>query len=57
MNRKLFGCVRDTFGMKKPVKGLKIEAWDDNQPDEDDYIGRAYTNRKGEYKSKYFVLR
>lgn len=50
MRRKIFGQVTDINNAGKPIKGLKIEAWDDDWPDGDDYMGSAITNADGRYK-------
>ncbi|MFC1996744.1 hypothetical protein ACFLXI_03940 [Chloroflexota bacterium] len=56
MKNKLFGQITDIANAGIPVQGLKIEAWDDDWPDSDDYMGRAITNQNGQYKI-YFTDR
>jgi len=53
MPRKLFGQITDVTSNEMPIKGLKIEAWDDDWPNGDDYMGRGFTDQSGKYKISY----
>jgi hypothetical protein len=50
MRKKLFGKITDINTNDAPVQGLKVEAWDDDWPDGDDFMGSAITNKNGQYK-------
>jgi len=50
MRRKIFGQITDITKADTPLKGLKIEAWDDDWPDGDDFMGSAITNINGQFK-------
>ena len=50
MRRKIFGQITDIAKVGTPLKGLKIETWDDDWPDGDDFMGSAITNVNGQYK-------
>ena len=54
MRRKIFGQITDVSNADKPIKGLKVEAWDDDWPDGDDFMGSAFTDENGQYKISFF---
>lgn len=49
--RTIYGKITDQHG--QPVKGLKVEAWDSDWPDDDDRMGLTYTNSDGDYRFSY----
>ncbi len=53
MRRKIFGQITDITNAGRPIQGLRIEAWDDDWPDGDDFMGRAITNANGHYKISF----
>jgi len=52
MARKIYGTIRDT-NTGKGVKGLRVEAWDDDYPDGDDFMGSTTTDANGNYRISY----
>lgn len=52
MAPKIFGTIKDTK-TDQGVKGLRVEAWDDDYPDRDDFMGFARTRVKGDYTISY----
>ena len=54
MHRKIYGQITDTVQAGMPIEGLKIEAWDDDWPEGDDYMGKAFTDKNGRYKISYY---
>lgn len=52
MSPRIHGTVRDK-NSNKGVKGLRVEAWDDDYPDSDDLVGSAITNTRGNYSISY----
>lgn len=52
MSNKIFGTVIDS-NSGQPLKGLRIQAWDEDWPDGSDFMGTAYTNDAGKYTIAY----
>jgi len=52
MWQKVFGTITDKK-TKKGVKGLRVEAWDDDFPDGDDFLGDTTTDDSGSYRISY----
>ena len=52
MSRKIYGTIIDK-NIGKGVKGLRVEAWDDDYPDGDDFMGSAMTDASGHYRIPY----
>ena len=52
MSRKIYGTIIDK-NIGKGVKGLRVEAWDDDYPDGDDFMGAATTDASGHYRIPY----
>ena len=53
MSRKIYGKITDTTSGNTPVKGLRVEAWDDDWPDGDDFMGWDITDANGQYEIAY----
>jgi hypothetical protein len=53
MSKKIFGTIRNASAGGAPVKGLRVQAWDEDWPDGDDFMGRAYTNALGQFNISY----
>jgi hypothetical protein len=53
MSKKIFGTIRDTAAGGRPVRGLRVQAWDDDYPDADDFMGEAITDANGNYEIRY----
>jgi len=53
MANKIFGVIRDATRGGAPVKGLRVQAWDKDWPDGDDFMGKAFTNVDGRYEISY----
>jgi len=53
MSRKIFGTIRDATDGGRPVQGLRVQAWDDDYPDGDDFMGEAITDANGYYEINY----
>lgn len=53
MARKIHGTIRNIADGGAPVKGLRIQAWDEDWPDGDDFMGRSYTNAAGKFNISY----
>jgi hypothetical protein len=53
MVNKLFGRITNESGGGIPVQGLKVEAWDDDWPDGDDFMGKDITDVNGQYEISY----
>jgi hypothetical protein len=53
MTRKIFGTIVDVNSGGTPVKGLRIRAWDEDWPDGDDYMGKDFTDERGQYQISY----
>lgn len=45
--------IRDTIAGGRPVQGLRVQAWDDDYPDSDDFMGEAVTDANGYYEIGY----
>lgn len=52
MPNKIFGTVTDS-NSGKPLKGLRIQAWDEDWPDGSDFMGTSYSNAAGKYRISY----
>jgi hypothetical protein len=52
--RKVYGQITDAVDGGVPVTGLRVEAWDDDWPDGDDYMGSDITDKNGNYKISYY---
>ena len=53
MQRKIYGNITNRANGGLPVQGLKVEAWDDDWPEGDDFMGKAITNANGQYEIPY----
>lgn len=53
MAKKIYGQITNKAGGGLPVKGLRVEVWDDDWPDGDDFLGRDITNGEGRYEISY----
>ena len=53
MTRKIFGTIRNEVNGGLPVSGLKVQAWDDDWPEGDDFMGEDLTDAKGQYEIAY----
>ena len=53
MGNKIFGVVRDISGNGAPMGGLRVQAWDEDWPDGDDFMGQDYTDECGEFEIRY----
>ncbi len=51
--RKIFGQAVDELESGRPVKGLKIRAWDEDMVGGDDLLGEVTTGQDGRYKIEY----
>ena len=49
-SRTIYGYVRDSFG--RPVSGVRVTAFD-SDPDDDDQMGRVFTDSRGYYEIHY----
>jgi hypothetical protein len=52
MTRKIYGTITD-IDNGTPLKGLRVEAWDADWPEGDDFMGRDITNANGQYEISY----
>ena len=52
MARKIKGKIKNSK-TGKGIPGLKVQGWDDDWPDDDDFMGQSYTNSKGNYLIDY----
>ncbi len=48
---KVYGKITNQKG--KGLQGVKVEVWDSDWPDDDDRMGHAVTNSRGEYSFPY----
>ncbi len=53
MEKKIFGRITNETNGGSPVAGLKVEAWDEDWPDGDDFMGKDITDANGEYAISY----
>lgn len=53
MQRKIFGRITNEINSGSPVPGLRVEAWDDDWPEGDDFMGKGFTNSDGQYSITY----
>ena len=53
MSRKIFGTIRNRSNGDTPVPGLKVQAWDDDWPEGDDFMGEDITDANGRYEIRY----
>lgn len=53
MTRKISGTITDSSAGGAPVEGLRVQAWDDDWPDGDDFMGEATTGASGQYRISY----
>lgn len=53
MERKIYGRITNTNNGGSPVSGLKVEAWDDDWPEGDDFMGKDITDANGEFSIRY----
>lgn len=51
MARIIFGKVTNQNGT--PMQGLRVQAWDDDWPDANDFMGEAITDGNGDYSINY----
>ena len=51
MARTIYGKVADQNGA--PLQGLRVQAWDDDWPDGNDFMGEAITDGNGNYSISY----
>jgi hypothetical protein len=51
MARTVLGIVRDTNG--SPLPNLRVRAWDEDSPSDDDLMGAAFTDSNGHYTISY----
>jgi hypothetical protein len=51
MARKIFGRISNQSGAG--VGGLRVQAWDDDWPDDNDFMGEAITDPNGDYSISY----
>ena len=54
MQKKIYGTISDEANGGLPVQGLKVEAWDDDWPEGDDFMGKDITNSNGQFEISYF---
>ena len=53
MSRRIFGTIRNKSNGGTPVQGLKVQAWDDDWPEGDDFMGEDITDASGGYQINY----
>lgn len=53
MTHKIFGQITAVNKDNAPLDGLRVQAWDDDWPDGDDFMGEAITNAKGMFAIQY----
>jgi hypothetical protein len=53
MSHKIFGRITAFNQGNTPIEGLRVQAWDDDWPDGDDFLGEAVTNAEGVYTILY----
>lgn len=51
MARKIYGTLKDQT--RRPLRGLRVQAWDNDEPDGDDIMGQAVTDTAGKYEISY----
>jgi len=52
MTNKIFGTVKDQH-TNAPIKGLRIQVWDQDWGDGDDFMGQTFTRVDGRYEVRY----
>jgi hypothetical protein len=53
MGNRIYGVVRDLANGGAPVRGLRVQAWDEDWPDGNDFMGQSYTDDSGIYEIRY----
>ncbi len=54
MSKRIYGTIKDSLKGGQPVSGLRVQAWDDDFPDADDFMGEVITDTKGKYSIPYY---
>jgi len=54
LSRKIYGLITDKLRNDTPIGGLRIQVWDRDWPDGDDFLGQTYTSIEGQYEVSYF---
>lgn len=54
MSKKIFGVITDKLRNDIPIGGLRIQVWDRDWPDGDDFLGETFTSNEGRYEVLYY---
>ena len=54
MSKKIFGVITDKLRNDTPIGGLRIQVWDRDWPDGDDFFGETFTSSEGRYEVRYY---
>ena len=52
MTNMIFGKITDR-NSGQPLKGLRVQAWDEDWPDGDDFMGKDFTDASGNFNISY----